>query len=136
MKIARLIIIAFFLNFIWEIFQAPLYAPHFAGVSAFIFVHLKASAGDVLLVFLIVILNALVFQDRFWFQALSAKKAASSVFLGFIIAVIVEKLALASGRWAYNSLMPVIPLFNVGLTPVLQMMILPILSLWIARKRH
>ncbi|MFT6438042.1 MAG: hypothetical protein ACJAVI_006127 [Candidatus Azotimanducaceae bacterium] len=40
---------------------------------------------------------------------------------------------LATGpldRWQYSELMPIIPLIDVGLTPVLQWIDLPLLQLW------
>ncbi|OGZ94346.1 MAG: hypothetical protein A2528_01125 [Candidatus Staskawiczbacteria bacterium RIFOXYD2_FULL_37_9] len=40
---------------------------------------------------------------------------------GFIVAVIIEILALRTGRWEYNSLMPIIPIIKTGLTPTIQL---------------
>ncbi|MFW5454261.1 hypothetical protein [Thioalkalivibrio sulfidiphilus] len=36
--------------------------------------------------------------------------------------------------WAYRDLMPVVPLVNAGLTPMLQWIMLPIAGLWWARR--
>ncbi|MBU6390568.1 hypothetical protein KGQ31_03415, partial [Patescibacteria group bacterium] len=43
---------------------------------------------------------------------------------GIVIAFLIELYALHAGRWAYAAAMPIIPFFNVGLTPVLQLGIL------------
>jgi hypothetical protein len=41
-------------------------------------------------------------------------------------AVLAEVWQLSIGTWSYASAMPLIPVVNVGLSPVLQFMILPI----------
>jgi uncharacterized membrane protein len=51
---------------------------------------------------------------------------------GAVVAVVIERLSLAAGRWSYDATMPMVPGFNVGLWPLLQMAILPSLSLWLA----
>jgi hypothetical protein len=52
--------------------------------------------------------------------------------VGALGAVGLEWYALASGRWSYNERMPIVPLVNVGLWPVLQMTLLPSLSALLA----
>lgn len=54
--------------------------------------------------------------------------------LGAVTAVAVERIALATGRWTYNSLMPIVPLVQMGLWPVLQMTLLPALSVWLSER--
>jgi len=45
--------------------------------------------------------------------------------VGLVIGVVVEWTAVhVMGRWAYAPRMPVIPIFNIGLTPVAQMLAL------------
>ena len=53
---------------------------------------------------------------------------------GAVTAVWVEQVALRSGRWTYNELMPIIPVADVGLWPVAQMSLLPILALLLSAK--
>lgn len=48
--------------------------------------------------------------------------------VGFIWAVIMEWNALHLNKWAYNSLMPIIPFLYVGLTPAVQLGLLGYLS--------
>ena len=38
-----------------------------------------------------------------------------------IFAIVLEKWALMTGRWAYTSAMPIIPILNIGLTPAVQL---------------
>lgn len=62
----------------------------------------------------------------------SVKDLAGLAVFGAMIALFVEYKALALGRWFYLDAMPIIPLLDVGLTPILQMVILLPLSVWVA----
>lgn len=50
------------------------------------------------------------------------------VVLGAVTATILEWHALRTGRWTYNALMPLIPKLGVGVYPVLQMAIIPVVA--------
>lgn len=128
------ILVVFSLNFLWEIGQTPLYAPHFDSLWDLILVHLRAAGGDAIMIAVIIFINALIFRDWLWFFKLNKKKIMSIVIWGAAMAIAIEKAALLSSRWNYNDLMPIIPILNVGLTPVLQMIILSVLSFWINGK--
>jgi len=52
---------------------------------------------------------------------------------GAVTAVAVERFALETGRWTYNELMPIVPLVNVGLWPLAQMLVLPPLTLHLVK---
>lgn len=126
--------LTFALNFFWEISQVALYKPHFNGVWDLIFVHLRATMGDVIIFILIYVLIGLIFKDRFWiFKNKFLSLFLASVF-GFIFAVVVEKYALITGRWGYSDLMPIIPFLKVGLSPVLQMTFLsPLIAFFVGK---
>ncbi|KKP68324.1 MAG: hypothetical protein UR66_C0006G0025 [Candidatus Moranbacteria bacterium GW2011_GWE1_35_17] len=126
----------FALNFIWEATHSFLYTPHYSGFSNFIFVHIKASLGDVLLIAIMYLSGFFVFKNNRWFLLKRKYPYMFLVSLGFCLAVIVENFALKSGRWVYNDWMPIIPLFNIGLTPVLQLTILPPVIMWITLKYY
>lgn len=59
------------------------------------------------------------------------------IVVGIIIAILNEWYGLGTGRWMYNSLMPVLPIIMVGLTPTLQIGILGYISyeigMWVSR---
>lgn len=52
--------------------------------------------------------------------------------LGAMTAVGLERVALTTDRWTYNALMPIIPVLNVGFWPVLQMTVLPVVTVCLA----
>jgi len=119
-------IISFVLNLIWENLQAPLYQ----GYGNF-WQHLSicsvASLGDVLIILVLYFILVMVNKNIFWITKISKSDIILVVTLGFLIAVGIEKWALMIGRWQYTEAMPMVPLLDVGLTPLLQMMLLPLL---------
>jgi hypothetical protein len=40
---------------------------------------------------------------------------------GLFLGIVIEKWALYTGSWAYGALMPIVPWFNIGLTPTIQL---------------
>ena len=53
---------------------------------------------------------------------------------GGIGAVAAEIRNLSAGSWAYSKSMPIIPFLNVGLSPVLQFMLLPAIIFYLGFK--
>jgi hypothetical protein len=77
-----------------------------------------------------------------WFLVTGAMQRADPAWrlttvavLGAVSAVALDRVALADGRWTYNALMPLVPIVDVGLWPVAQMTILPVITVWLARAR-
>ncbi len=44
--------------------------------------------------------------------------------------------AVRAGRWAYSDLMPIVPLLQVGLAPVLQWLVVPPIVVYFLRHHH
>jgi len=74
-----------------------LYASHFVGISGLIKVHIRASLGDLLIVFLILLIDAII-STRIFPKENSKKRFVAIAMAGFILAVIIEKYALTIGR--------------------------------------
>ena len=121
----RLFVIAVLVNYVWEIFQAPLYV----GMESFKLVwwHCGVAAlGDGLLVFLIYAAGWAVLGKQDWFAHPGAIGYVVMLLAGLAIGVGIEWLAVfVAKRWAYTAQMPLVPLLNVGLAPVAQMLMLP-----------
>jgi hypothetical protein len=47
-------------------------------------------------------------------------------------AILMERRHISSGNWAYGETMPIIPVADVGLSPVLQFTILPVIIYYIS----
>ena len=113
------------LNFAWELAQSPLYAVEsYVGtgwLSCFV-----ASLGDGLMVLLLFGVALLVTQDRLWYMRRRLRGYGTVVIAGAALAVAVEWIALhVLHTWAYAETMPRIPGTQIGLVPVLQMIVLP-----------
>lgn len=125
--------ISLVLNLAWENFQAPLYQ----GYSNF-WQHLPicsiASFGDVFIILVLYFVLALVNRDMLWISKMNRVDVAGVIVLGVLVAIGIEKWALATERWQYNLSMPLIPYVKIGLLPVLQMGLLPLLTYYIGKR--
>ncbi len=123
----RLFVIAVLINYVWEIVQAPFYV----GMKSFKLVWWHcglAALGDGLLVLLIYAAGWAALRRRDWFVHPGVIGYAVMLLAGLIISVSIEWLAVSvTNRWAYTARMPLVPLLNVGLAPVAQMLVLPLL---------
>ena len=124
--IFTMIMLALFLNFAWELFQIPLYQNPVYDFKHIAFCAL-ASLADVLMVLLLYFGLALIFKNSFWIEPLKLHRIAIVVLIGGAGAILSEMRHLSLGSWTYNNSMPIIPFVNVGIAPVLQFMILPLL---------
>ena len=124
--------ISFLLNLVWENAQAPLYNGYQNFWQHF-WICLRATIGDVFIVLIIYSAIALLTKDKLWIQHLNSNTITVSALMGIGLALIIEGWALSTGRWSYNG-MPLIPLINVGVFPILQMAILPLLTFYISNK--
>ena len=121
--------LAFFLNLIWENTQAPLYAGYTGFLQHFL-ACLRAVAGDVIITLLLFGAAALVTNNARRMRKGDIPTAAFIGAAGALVAIIIELHALQSGRWSYTDAMPLIPLLNVGLLPVLQLALLPLAAIY------
>jgi hypothetical protein len=120
--IISMIALTYALNFIWESTQAPLYTAY-EGYSQNWFVCAKAALGDLVIIGAMFTSMTLLF-GKVWVNDLNPKYFMVLFLIGGLLAVLVEKWGLNTGRWQYDG-MPIVPLLNVGLTPILQMLALP-----------
>ena len=78
---------------------------------------------------------ALILRNSFWGRHTSRRGLVPLMGLGFLWAVVLEYYHVrVAGSWAYAAAMPLLPGLRVGLWPVLQMMVLPMIALFLARK--
>ena len=122
------------LNYIWEIAQAVLYVGmvSFETIAWHCFV---AALGDGIILLTIHAAGWLMFGKSGWF--VHPRVAAIVFMLGFglAVALAVEWAAVHwLHRWAYTAQMPLIPGLGIGVTPVLQMLVLPAAIFKIANK--
>lgn len=118
-KLSLIFASALVLNSVWENAHSVLYANYMRGAITEPIL-LRASIWDAVIITLICL--------PFLYDGSLRRKSWLIFAIGVVVAIAIEMYALQTGRWAYNELMPVIPLLGVGLTPTLQLGTLGIIS--------
>lgn len=90
-----------------------------------------ASIGDAVYIVALYWLGRRITRDRNWIAHLNGRRILAIAGAGLISATVVEWVALMLGRWSYSDAMIRLPFLEVGILPVLQLIILPILTFWI-----
>jgi hypothetical protein len=127
----RVAILAFLLNFAWELIQIPLYQGSSYSVN-FIGFCAVASIADVIMVLLLYLGFALILKNMFWVEFLNTQQIIFVILTGGTGAILSEMRHLSLGNWVYADAMPIIPYINVGIPPVLQFMVLPLLTYFLS----
>ena len=114
-------------NFPWELAHSLLYrgVPGFTWVQHLVCCGLAALA-DGIGIALIFWAGAQYFGEARWTRRCGLGQIALVLLLGFIGAVLTEYLALELGWWAYGPAMPRVPGTDLGISPLVQFMLLPI----------
>jgi len=129
--VIKIIVISFILNFVWEMVQMPLYENFSFSGTTTIFC-LLASLGDAVMILIIYFIGSALFKSYSWFFRLNLKTIIYIAIAGLVLSVSGELIALNLNLWNYSSLMPRLFFTSIGLSPILQMVILPILTFMIA----
>jgi hypothetical protein len=130
-------IFAFLLSFPWEMLQSPFFqgmttARHGEAVR----ICTLATLGDVGLMLVNFWIVAWVGGGRRWPLEPTVARVAGFTGLGLAATILFEILATQVWhRWHYSSLMPTIPMLEVGLIPLLMWGVLPPLILWFVRRQ-
>jgi hypothetical protein len=126
------------LNLGWEVAHVRLYTlwdDAQAGYIAFSVVH--CTLGDVLIGGLALLLSLIVLREGFVARWRWARIAAATAALGMIYTVFSEWMNIAILRsWTYSERMPTLTFggLQVGVSPLLQWLFLPPMSLYFARR--
>jgi hypothetical protein len=122
------------LNEIWEMAQMSAYVETAAhSWRSTVGLCTRAAIGDVGIMLGIYVAGALAAGDLGWGLRGRCNIYATAAVMGFAYAVLVEHAALAAGRWSYTERMPLAPMLDAGLWPLLQMTLLPSLTFLFAR---
>ena len=114
-------------NFPWEMAHSLLYRDT-AGLT--LGEHLLCcglvSLADGAGITTIFALGAAVSKEPRWTRRRSATRLGATALLGLGLAVVAEKLALHLGWWAYGPAMPRVPGTELGISPLIQFVVLPL----------
>lgn len=124
--IVKMFILAFVLNLAWELSQGPLYSGFSYNAEQMSFCAL-ASVADAVMVILLYYALTLIYKNPYWIYEFTVLRIILIMLIGGIGAVLTEARYVKAGSWSYTDAMPIIPYTNVGLSPILQFIILPTL---------
>jgi len=126
-------IAAFILNFVWEVAQGPLYEGFQYDLGHVSFCAL-ASVADMFMVLILLFAFGLIFKNVLWIVPVRFNRSLGLILVGGVGAMLAEMWHTASGDWSYADTMPLIPILEVGLSPVLQFTVLPLLVFVLSKK--
>ena len=130
--IKNIIVFSIPINFVWEFAQIPLYSNMSWNLNTYMFC-LVASVSDAVMTLAIFFVVAFLVNDVNWIVNLKFKEILFSLIIGFILSVLVEQSALSINNRSYSNLMPTIPLFGAGISPILQMLLLPLFVFYLSQ---
>ena len=135
----NLTVFALLLNFAWEILQSPFYVgmadmPHAQVTQAC----LQATVGDAVIMLFGYGVVAVAAKSRGWIVAATGWQLLLFVAVGVVITACIEWLAVSGYwlvSWTYAPSMPLVPGTRIGLVPLLQWVVLPLLTVWFVRRQ-
>ena len=128
--------LSFCLHYVWEFLQVPTCAGmaemnHWDGVK----LCTSATVGDVGFALTAFWITSAASRSRQWIAAPKVWHIALFVAVGIALTVGFEHYyTQVSGRWHYSDLMPLVPPFGTGLSPLVQWIVIPLLVLSLARR--
>ncbi len=125
------------LNLLWEVAQLPLYTLWFEAPAIYItFAVFHCTVGDILigtsaLLSALIVTRARTLRDWRW-----TRIGGISIALGLAYTALSEWMNTAiSAGWTYSEWMPILPFVPIGLSPLLQWLIVPAATLVLSRRR-
>lgn len=135
--VRRYIIFAAVAHLVWEFAHVPLYTIWLTGTPGeILFAVVHCTGGDLLITLSTMMLALVLFGTARW-PAVGAKHVLiATLVFGVGYTIFSEWLNIEVRQaWAYRDLMPVIPVIDAGLTPILQWLVIPTAGyLWAIRR--
>lgn len=123
-------------HLIWEMAHIPLYTIWVEGTwSEIAFAVVHCTGGDLLIAMSTLLLALFLVGGHAWPSERAGRVLLLAVVLGVSYTIFSEWLNIViRAAWAYRDIMPVVPVIDAGLTPLLQWIIVPTLACWAAAK--
>lgn len=127
---------SFLLHFVWEFVQVPAFSGmaemgHWEAIK----LCLSATIGDVGFALTAFWVASLAARSRDWVFEPTRLPLGLFLAVGILLTIGFEYYYTSvSLRWSYSELMPLVPPFGTGLTPIVQWLIIPPLVVWLARR--
>ena len=125
-------------NLGWEALQMPFYTLWQAGAPAAIAANVVVcTAIDTLIALGALTMAILLFRGSAWPAHGYSQIALAAGVFGIAYTIASERVNVEIlSTWAYSEHMSVVPLVDVGVTPIIQWIVIPIAAFWWARPRR
>tara|TARA_R110001599_G_scaffold265040_1_gene465750 strand:+ start:7069 stop:7515 length:447 start_codon:yes stop_codon:yes gene_type:complete len=130
----------FFTAFIWQIPQIPFFDAGSATYWEKTLGCTRATFGDVGILVLAYTVVSILNRNRNWMHRPTYWMIGIYLLTGLGITVIMERLATnmpteSEQGWRYSEFMPLGPGTNIGFVPILMWLVIPLVTLWFARRQ-
>lgn len=116
-------------NLAWELGQLPLYTLWQTGSAGEIgLAVLHCTVGDVLIAGAALLGSLVVTGGADWPRTGFGPVAAITLIAGIGVTATIEHLSTTRGIWTYSDLMPVVPGTGIGIAPLMQWIVVPVLA--------
>lgn len=126
-------IVAFMLNLVWEVAHGSLYEGFQYDLEHISFCAL-ASIADMFMVLVLLFGFGIIYKNPIWIIPLRFNRSLLLILVGALGAILAEVWHTWRGDWSYADTMPLIPIVEVGFSPVLQFTILPLIVFVLSKK--
>lgn len=123
----RYFLFAAIAHLLWEFAHLPLYTIWLTGTPGeLVFAAVHCTGGDILITLSTIMLSLLVFGTGVWPVVRVRRVFLATLLFGVGYTIFSEWLNIeVREAWAYRELMPVIPILDAGLSPILQWVVIP-----------
>jgi type IV secretory pathway VirB2 component (pilin) len=127
---------SFVMHFVWEFVQVPTYTGmaemnHWEAIK----LCMSATFGDVGFALTAFWIASIAARSRGWVHQPTRLPVAIFIAVGIILTIGFEYYYTnISLRWTYSELMPLVPPFGTGLSPLLQWLVIPAFVIWLTRR--
>jgi hypothetical protein len=121
-------------NLLWEFAQMPLYTVWQASWAEIAFAGLHCLGGDLLIASASILAALITLNAERWPEKRFGVVAATTMSLGLGYTAFSEWLNVSVRQsWAYSDMMPTVTPLEIGVSPLIQWIVVPALAFFIAR---
>ena len=131
--LAVVLLVSFPLHFAWEWFQCQPFFVHRA-TPATVSSMVVATLGDLLLTLIAYAATAALHGPQWPMRRWRWPQVVTLELLALAMAMTIERYAVATGRWSYTDAAPRLPLTDVSVLPIMQLVLLFPASFLLARR--
>lgn len=133
--IRRYLLATAVLHFVWEVAHMPLYTLWQTGTRhEIVFAALHCTVGDFLIALTTLTAAVLISGNKQWPEERFVGVFVVTLFTGILYTAFSEWLnSEIRASWEYNEAMPVVPFVGMGLSPLMQWIVVPTVALFFSR---